>query len=232
MALDFMNTLPGVASGATGGSAVSNLTALTGGAVSGDLSGNEWATGVGSFAGGAVGSAFGVPPEIGGKIGGVIGGLFGGKKTDAVKQSADINTIAATNRVTPDHAAAVIAWHTNHSSDRFNDLAAFVVTTNSRFSSLLDEYNAANPTSLIYVGEVTMTGAAAVQGLGSSSSALPNSSQTAQLISEIVASGSHDNKVIPPTMGGGSTKDNMTKYALFGGGALVLLIALILLLKK
>lgn len=121
----------------------------------GTLDGNELASAAGGLAFGAAGAAFGLPPELTGKIGTYIGGLFGGKKTDETKQSADINTVAAANGVTGAEAAAVIANHANHSTDRFNDLAASVATFDAaRFPSLLAEYNQANPSAPIQAGSV------------------------------------------------------------------------------
>jgi hypothetical protein len=145
----------------SGGDLSTMLTAATGqlsttiGQAGTGVSGNEIAQGVGGLVGGVGGAVFGIPPEIGGKLGSMLGGLFGGHNTDASKQSADINKIAAANGITPDEAGAVIAYHSNHSSDNFNDLAAYVANQMpSRFDSLLAEFNGSNPPQKIVLGSV------------------------------------------------------------------------------
>ncbi|MGI4872024.1 MAG: hypothetical protein ACRYFX_12705 [Janthinobacterium lividum] len=78
-----------------------------------------------------------------------------GPKTDEAKQSADINKIAAANGITGTEAATVVAYHANHSSDHFNDLAAYVANEQpSRFDSLLAEYNGSNPPQRITLGSI------------------------------------------------------------------------------
>jgi len=190
----------------------------------------------GFTSGGAAGSAV---PGIGtaiGSFGGAatafIGGLVGGPKTDDVQQSADINQIAANNHVTPAHAAAVIAWHANHSSDHFNDLAAYVASTNSRFASLLDEYNSGNPAAPVYVGEVANTGVAAIQGLSMRPVSIAGSQSIGgYTIPNVVANQAPSTAQEQGKEAAPASSTNTTKYALIGGGSLLALIILILLLK-
>jgi hypothetical protein len=96
------------------------------------------------------GGAFAAP-----LVSGLIG-LFAGKKTDEAKQSADINTIAAAYGISGDEAGTVVAYHANHSPDKFNDLAASVARPDGlrRFPELLAEYNGSNPPQLIQVGSL------------------------------------------------------------------------------
>lgn len=86
-----------------------------------------------------------------------LGGLVGRPKTNEAQQSSDINTIAASNVMSGTDAAAVVAWHCEHSSDRFNDLAASLAGDsrggkNDYFLRLLADYNSSHPNAPLRVG--------------------------------------------------------------------------------